>query len=67
MPRYDLSQQRCDSNSGATIHNKSQPRFEKQTDTQWRVILHLRIPGSIPGGYPEYPDPLRGGFLTVGV
>ena len=26
--------------------------------------LHLRIPGTAPGGYPQYPDPLRGGFLT---
>ena len=32
---------------------------------QWRVILYLRIPGTIPGGYPEYPDQLRDGFLTV--
>ena len=22
------------------------------------------IPGTVPGGYPEYPDSLRGGFLT---
>ena len=26
------------------------------------VIRRLRIPGTIPGGYPEYPDQLRGGF-----
>ena len=32
-----------------------------------RVILRLRIPGIIPGGYPEYPDQLRGGSLTVAV
>ena len=25
----------------------------------------LVIPGTIPGGYPEYPDPLSGEFLTV--
>ena len=29
------------------------------------VIPRLLVPGTIPGGYPEYPDPLRGGFLTV--
>ena len=23
------------------------------------VIPRLRIPGTVPGGYPEYPDPLR--------
>ena len=34
---------------------------------QRRVILRLRIPGTIPGGYPEYLDQLRGGFLIVGV
>ena len=28
-------------------------------------ILHLRIPGTMPGGYPEYPDPLRGDLLPV--
>ena len=39
----------------------SQPRFRKQP--LWRVILHLRIPGTIPGGPPEYPDPLRGVFF----
>ena len=27
---------------------------------QWRVIPRLRMPGTMPGGYPEYPDPLRG-------
>ena len=25
----------------------------------------LRIPGTIPGGYPEYPDPTRGCLLSV--
>ena len=39
----------------------------KGEKTLWRVILRLRIPGTVPGGYPEYPDQLRGGFLTVGV
>ena len=29
------------------------------------VIPRLRMPGTVPGGYPEYPDPLRGDFLTV--
>ena len=23
------------------------------------------MPGTVPGGYPEYPDPRRGSFLTV--
>ena len=32
----------------------------------WRVIPHLRIPGTIPGGCPDYPDPLRGGFVNRG-
>ena len=41
----------------------SQPRLTKQA--LWRVILRLRIPGTIPGVYPEYPDPLRGDDLTV--
>ena len=30
--------------------------------SQPRVILRLRIPGTIHGGYTEYPDQLRGGF-----
>ena len=30
-----------------------------------RVILRLRLIGTIPGGYPEYPDQLRGCVLTV--
>ena len=25
----------------------------------------MQVPGTVPGGYPEYPDPLRDGFLTV--
>ena len=25
------------------------------------------MPGTIPGGYPEYPDPLRGGVLADAV
>ena len=29
------------------------------------MILHFRIPGTVPGGYPEYRDSLRGGLLTV--
>ena len=33
--------------------------------SQCGVIPRLRIPGTIPGGNPEYPDPLRGGVLTV--
>ena len=34
-----------------------------------RVVLQLRIPGTVPGGYAdsEYPDPVRGGVLTAGV
>ena len=30
-----------------------------------RVILHLSIPGTVPRGYPEFPDQLRGVFLTA--
>ena len=34
----------------------------------WRVILDLRVPGTVPGGYPEYPEVLRGGVVfTVAV
>ena len=44
---------------------KARPRSKAQP--LWRVILHLRIPGTIPGGYPEYQDQLRGGVLTMGV
>ena len=33
----------------------------------WCALPHLSIPGIVPGGYPEYPDPLRGGVLTVAV
>ena len=29
------------------------------------VIPRLHIPGAVPGGYLEYPDPLRGDLLTV--
>ena len=25
----------------------------------------MQVPGTVPGGYPEYPDPLRDGVLTV--
>ena len=33
--------------------------FSKTTKNRsGRVLLHLRIPGTVPGGYPEYPDPL---------
>ena len=35
-----------------------------KTQPLWRVIPQLRIPGTIPGGYP---DPLTGGFLTAAV
>ena len=24
------------------------------------IRIRIPIPGTIPGGYPEYPDPLRG-------
>ena len=30
------------------------------------VIPRLRIPGTVPGGYSEYPDPLRGEFFNRG-
>ena len=33
---------------------------------QCGVIPRLRIPGIVPGGYPEYPDPLRGDFFDRG-
>ena len=36
-----------------------------KTKNQCGVIPRLRISATIPGGYPEYPDPLRGGFLAV--
>ena len=32
-----------------------------------KQILRLYIPGIIPGRYPEYPDQLSGGFVTVTV
>ena len=38
-------------------------RCKKQP--QCGVIPRLRVPGTIPGGYPEYPDQLRVGVLTV--
>ena len=38
----------------------SQPRLKIKT--QVGVILRLRIPGTIPGVCPGYPDQLRGGF-----
>ena len=25
----------------------------------------MQVPGTVPGGYPEYPDPLRDDYLTV--
>ena len=33
-----------------------------KTRPSWNVIPQLRIPGTVPGGYSEYPDPPRGGF-----
>ena len=39
----------------------SQPRFKKKKDNGV-LILHLRIPGTVPGGYLEYPDPLEAIF-----
>ena len=44
------------SNDRVTTSVEKQPR--------WRVVLHLRVLGTVPGEYPEYPDPQRGGFLT---
>ena len=41
---------------------ESQPRFETQALSG--VILNLCMSGTVPGGYPEYPDPLSGGFLA---
>ena len=25
----------------------------------------MQVPGTVPGGYPEYPDPRRGGVSTM--
>ena len=30
------------------------------------ITLHLRIPGTVPGEKPEYPNPLRGVILSSG-
>ena len=36
-----------------------------QKQKQCGVIPRWRIPGTIPGRYPEYPDQRRGGFLIL--
>ena len=41
----------------------SKPRLKNNPN--WRVILHLRIPGTMSAGYPEYLEPLRGWVQTV--
>ena len=33
----------------------------------YSALTAVRIPGTIPGGYPEYPDQTSGGLLTVEV
>ena len=38
-----------------------------KTKSHCGVILRLRIPGTVPGGCPEYPDPLSGGFVIEGM
>ena len=49
--------------SGVGNRSSPFPRLRGLTDAG--LFRALRIPGTIPGGYPEYPDPLRGGVLTV--
>ena len=34
------------------------------TNNRFEGSLYFRIPGTIPGGYAEYPDQLRGGFQS---
>ena len=53
--RHEVRLLACSDNITATV--KQQPLCG--------VIPRLRIPGTIPGGYPGYPDQPRGGFVTV--
>ena len=32
---------------------------------RYSARTHTRLPCAVPGGYPEYPDPLRGDVLAV--
>ena len=45
------------------MHNPAKPQ------PQWRVILHLHsvMPSAITGGYQEYPAPLRGDVVVIGM
>ena len=58
VPQPGLWVPRCWSNS--------RPRFKNNPIIMMSVIPRLSIPGTTPGGYPEYPDPLRGGFCNRG-
>ena len=41
----------------------SQPRLKQNRYAG--LFRAYAYPGTVPGGYPQYPDPQRGGFLTV--
>ena len=52
MPRRDSAALNADGHTHAG-----------DTKTTVNINRRLRIPGTIPGGYPKYPDPLRGVFF----
>ena len=46
--QIQMQQERGAANFTATVETQ-----------QWRNILHLRIPGTVTAGYPEYPEVLK--------
>ena len=51
-----------ETNAGPNLNSTTTAKRKNQCG----VIPRLHIPGAIPGGYLEYPDPLRGSVLNRG-